>query len=196
MLAFYLSEIETKDGKEKFEQIYLGYEKDMFVIAYKILRDRDRAEDAVQDAFVRIMGNLDKIQDIYAKKTANYIRVIVKNAALQIYKQCRRRETVVEDYNFFLELPDRFQNVEDQFEQKELADILMGMILELPDKYRQVLYLYYYNEMSYAQIADQLDMTEVNARQVARRARKILEERLSVGEPGSCSCGIRSLAHS
>lgn len=72
----------------------------------------------------------------------------------------------------------------------------MGMILELPDKYRQVLYLYYYNEMSYAQIADQLDMTEVNARQVARRARKILEERLSVGEPGSCSCGIRSLAHS
>lgn len=179
MLAFYLSELETKDDKEKFEQIYLSYGKKMFAIANRILRDRESAEDAVQDAFVRIMRNLDKIQDIYSKRTANYIRVIVKNRALQIYRQYRRREVTVEDYHFFLEVPDSFQDVEGQFERKEQADILAGMVLSLPDKYREVLYLYYYNELPYAQIAGILDTTEVNVRQIARRARKILEERLT-----------------
>ncbi len=179
MLAFYLSELETKDDKEKFEQIYLSYGKEMFAIANRILRDRESAEDAVQDAFVRIMRNLDKIQDIYSKRTANYIRVIVKNRALQIYRQYRRREVTVEDYHFFLEVPDSFQDVEGQFERKEQADILAGMVLSLPDKYREVLYLYYYNELPYAQIAGILDTTEVNVRQIARRARKILEERLT-----------------
>lgn len=179
MLAFYLSELETKDDKEKFEQIYLSYGKEMFAIANRILRDRESAEDAVQDAFVRIMRNLDKIQDIYSKRTANYIRVIVKNRALQIYKQYRRREVTVEDYHFFLEVPDSFQDVEGQFERKEQADILAGMVLSLPDKYREVLYLYYYNELPYAPIAGILDTTEVNVRQIARRARKILEERLT-----------------
>ena len=179
MLAFYLSELETKDDKEKFEQIYLSYGKEMFAIANRILRDRESAEDAVQDAFVRIMRNLDKIQDIYSKRTANYIRVIVKNRALQIYRQYRRREVTVEDYYFFLEVPDSFQDVEGQFERKEQADILAGMVLSLPDRYREVLYLYYYNELPYAQIAGILDTTEVNVRQIARRARKILEERLT-----------------
>lgn len=190
MLAFYLSEIETNADKEKFEKIYLCYEKDMFVIANKILRNRESAEDAVQDAFVLIMRNLDKIQDIYTRRTANYIRIIVKNRALQIYNQSRRREIVVDDYNFFLEQPDRLQDVEGQFVRKELSDILMGLILKLPDKYKEVLYLYYYNEISYAEIARMLDTTEANARQIARRARKILEEKLAEEMPSISNASL------
>ena len=97
MLAFYLSEIENKDDKQKFEKIYLQYQKDMFVIANKILRNKENAEDAVQDAVVLIMHNLDKIEDVYAKSTVNYIRIIVKNRALQIYNQLKKEEKLLKE---------------------------------------------------------------------------------------------------
>lgn len=178
MLSFYLCEIEDKDNRSKFEQIYFRYKKEMYIIANKILRNREDTEDAVQDAFVLVMRNLDKIDDVDARTTANYIRTIVKNRARQIYNRCKQRESLTEDDDFFSFLPDRFQNVESQIERKELAEILEAMILKLPDKYREVLYLYYYNEKTYSEIASMLDTTEVNARQIARRARKLLEEKL------------------
>lgn len=178
MLAFYLSEINKEEDKRKFEKIYLCYGKEMFVIANKILNNKENAEDAVQDAFVVIMRKLDLIDDVYARETANYVRVIVKNKAIRIYNRCKKREVLVDDYNFLSNLSEKFPNVERQIEEKELVDILNSMILELPDKYREVLYLYYYNEVSYADIADVLDTTEANARQIARRARKILEEKM------------------
>jgi len=64
---------------------------------------------------------------------------------------------------------------ESQIEGKELSDILVHMILDLSERCRNVLYLHYYNELSYADI---LDMTETNARQIARRSRKILIEKM------------------
>lgn len=178
MLTFYLGKAKKKDNKLKFEKIYLHYQKDMYVTAYGILQNKEHAEDVVQDAFVLIMNNLDKIGDIYAKTTVNYIRTIVKNRAFQIYNQLKRKEFLTEEYNFFDYLPDPFQNIEEQLERKELADMIEHMILELPDKYRDVIYLYYYNEMSFTAIAKILDITEANARQLARRARKFLEEKL------------------
>lgn len=180
MLAFYLSGIDKESDREKFEKIYLQYRKYMFVIANEILKNKENAEDAVQDAFVLIIRNLDKIDDIYAKTTANYIKVITKNRALQIYNRYKKRELLTDDYNFFAALPDPLQNTEEQFAQNELVNIVEDLILKLPDKYKEVLYLYYYNEMPYAQIAKLLDITVANARQIARRARKLLEGELTV----------------
>lgn len=76
-------------------------------------------------------------------------------------------------------LPDPLQNTEKLFAQNELVNIVEDLILKLPDKYKEVLYLCYYNEMPYAQIAKLLDITEANARQIARRARKLLEGKLT-----------------
>lgn len=179
MLAFYLNQIDEESDREKFEKIYLQYRKRMFVIANEVLKNKENAEDAVQDAFVLIMRNLDKIDDIYAKTTANYINVITKNRALQIYNRYKKKELLTDDYNFFAALPDPLQNVEERLVKKELVNIVEDLILELPDKYKEVLYLYYYNEMPYAQIARLLDTTEANARQIARRARKLLERKLT-----------------
>ena len=178
MLAFYLSEIDKEENKLKFEEIYHCYAKEMFVIANRILNNKENAEDAVQDAFVVIMRKLDTIQDVHAKGTSNYIRVIVKNKAINIYNRCKKGEVLTEDYNFLSDLSENLPDVEGQIEKMDMADIISDMILALPDKYREVLYLYYYNEMSYAEVANVLDTTEGNARQIARRARKILEEKM------------------
>ena len=177
MLTFYSSEIDKKCDKQKFERIYLQYRETMFIIANEILKNKENAEDAVQDAFVLIIRNLDNIDDVLSKKTANYIKVIIKNRSYQIYNRNKKKEILTDDYNFFASLPDPVQNAEERLEQAEMVKMVEEMILALPDRYKEVLYLYYYNELPYSKIAEALNTTEANARQIARRARKLLENK-------------------
>lgn len=181
MVQLYLSEIIDSQDQEKFEKIYRHYEQKMFSVAYGILRNVQDAEDAVQDAFEALAGNLSRIdgQDVYSRETWAYLMVIVKNKAIHIYnKNKKRKEAAAGDFNLLEELADEFQDIEGKIEQKTFANAIAHMVLELPERCRMVLYLHYYNDMSYVEIGRMLGMTESNARQIARRARKMMEKRL------------------
>lgn len=181
MVQLYLSEIIDSQDQEKFEKIYRHYEQKMFSVAYGILRNVQDAEDAVQDAFEALAGNLSRIdgQDVYSRETWAYLMVIVKSKAIHIYnKNKKRKEAAAGDFNLLEELADEFQDIEGKIEQKTFANAIARMVLELPERCRMVLYLHYYNDMSYVEIGRTLGMTESNARQIARRARKIMEKKI------------------
>lgn len=181
MVQLYLSEIIDSQDQEKFEKIYRHYEQKMFSVAYGILRNVQDAEDAVQDAFEALAGNFSRIdgQDVYSRETWAYLMVIVKNKAIHIYnKNKKRKEAAAGDFNLLEELADEFQDIEGKIEQKTFANAIARMVLELPERCRMVLYLHYYNDMSYVEIGRTLGMTESNARQIARRARKIMEKKI------------------
>lgn len=181
MVQLYLSEINDFQEQEKFEKIYRCYEQKMFSVAYSILHNVQDAEDAVQDAFETLAENLGRIakQDVHSRETWAYLMVIVKNKAIYIYnKNKRRQEKTAGDFNLLEELADGLQDIEGKIEQKSFANAIARMVLELPERCRMVLYLHYYNDMPYAEIGKALGMTESNARQIARRARKMLEKRI------------------
>lgn len=180
MLALYLNEIEEGSNKQKFEVLYFRYSQKMFSVAYGILHHKENAEDAVHDAFEVMIKKLDVIGDVDSQETWNYIMVIVKHKAIRIYNRRKKRgEVLTDDFNILDDLAEELAGVEAQIEGKELSDILAHMILELPERCRSVLYLHYYNEMSYAEIGEALDLTEANARQIARRSRKMLAEKMA-----------------
>lgn len=56
--------VENEKVRNKLEEIYLAYHKDMYVKAYSILKDHHDAEDIVHDAILRLSKNLHKISDI------------------------------------------------------------------------------------------------------------------------------------
>lgn len=179
MLALYLSEIKETRDKDKFIKIYQTYEQKMFSIAYKILHHKENAEDAVHDAFEVIMKKLDVIEDVYSEDTWSYILVIVKNKAIRIYNKNKKKQEVMTDHFDLLEdLSDLTLDVETQIERKELSDVIASMILELPERCQDVLYLHYYKELSYVDIGRILDIKEENARQIARRGRKLLVNKM------------------
>ena len=64
----YMSLIDNEDDKIKFEDIYNKYKKMMFWIANQILNDERDIEEVVQDSFIKIIRNLDKIEKINSKK--------------------------------------------------------------------------------------------------------------------------------
>lgn len=170
----YLSLVETPEDKTKFEKIYTCYEKKMYAVSYKILKNSEDAEDIVHDTFQVLIENLDKIKEIECHKTWNYIVTIVKNKSINLYHRKKRQNAVsYEEDNILQTLFSA--SLEKEIETKEVEDMVCQLILKLPERCRYVLYLYYYNEYSYAEIGKMLETTEANARQIARRARKTLE---------------------
>lgn len=91
-MIVYLQIIESDEDKSKFEQIYLKYRNLMFYVARKILNNQQDAEDAVHQAFVSIIENLEKISDVDCPKTRSYIVIIVERKAIDLM---RKNEKVV-----------------------------------------------------------------------------------------------------
>lgn len=174
MLVF-LMMIESPEDRDKFIEIYNLYEKKMYAVAYKILNNREDAEDIVHDTFQALIENLDKIIEIECHKTWNFIVTIIKNKSFNLYhKKKKSSASAMEDYNM---LPQLFsKTLENAIEEQELQQVIVKAILTLPDNYRNVLYLHYYNELSFEEIAEVLEMSNSNVRQIAVRARKRLEE--------------------
>lgn len=150
----------------------------MYAVAYKILKNPEDAEDVVHDSFQALIENLDKIQEIHCHKTWNYIVTIVKNKAITRYNKKKKYTTGELEEEYFQEESSEDSPVYEYVEKQETAEIVAKLILELPEQYRYVIYLYYYNELPFAEVAKTLEITESNARQIANRARKLLEKRL------------------
>lgn len=60
-MLLYLQMLETPEEKSLFEQIYLEYRGLMYHVAYEILHNDQDAEDAVHQAFVKIVENIKKM---------------------------------------------------------------------------------------------------------------------------------------
>ena len=68
-MLIYLQSIADPQDRNKFEQLYIQYKQLMFCVANSILRNEYDAEDAVHQAFLAIVKNLDKISDLECTKT-------------------------------------------------------------------------------------------------------------------------------
>ena len=179
MLQVYLNLLDTQEDKEKFEQLYALYKDKMYKVAYQILHNRHDAEDAVHDSVIAIIDNLEKIKKINCHETWSYIVTIVKNRAFNIYQRKGKRserEAREQDYRNY---PcEQQESPEDAYLYKDVTTILQELILELPYPKRQILYLHYYMDMTFVEIAKIMELSEENVRQIAARSRQKLEKQL------------------
>ncbi|RRH15882.1 RNA polymerase sigma factor, partial [Clostridioides difficile] len=76
----------------KFEEIYIKYKKLMFYVANQILKDDVLAEDAVHSSFLKIIDNLDKVNDVNSPKTKGFVVIIVKRISINIYNRRKKEE--------------------------------------------------------------------------------------------------------
>ena len=98
MLSFYLSLLTDESNKIKFEQFYLQYRHTMLWIAEEILDEHELAEDAVHEAFLRVLDHIQNIFPEKCNKTRSYFVIIVRNIALDMLRKrkigrasCRER---------------------------------------------------------------------------------------------------------
>lgn len=170
-MLIYLNLIETEEDKRKFERIYLAYKQTMFYAANRILKNHHSSEDAVHQAFLRIVDNLDKINETDRHKTRAFLVVIVEHIAIDIYRK-RKRENMVSFDELEIYIAD------DTCLEDEVIDLVSLAILKLPVNYSTVLRLRFSQGYNNSEIAEILDITQENVRQRISRAKKKLSELL------------------
>ena len=83
----------TPDGKARIafiENCYQLYEQKMYQAAYRILYDSARAEDAVQDAFLKLMKGGVYFEDAASDDCKKYIVTVIRHSAIDIYNRKKR----------------------------------------------------------------------------------------------------------
>lgn len=165
-----LDAIETEEEKSKFTVLYDEYQHLMYYVSYQILGDVDKAEDCVQDSFLKIIGVLHSIEQIRSNRTKNFILTITKNQALNVYNKNKRigfRTIVLEELKV---LPDT-GSVYEVSDAQDLKDLIALM----PEKYRAVLELVIVYGRDSKQLAKLLGASEDAVRKRLERARKMLK---------------------
>ena len=168
MVGFYLSLLDTEEEKSKFEQLYLKYRQDMYKTAYGILKNEFESEDAVHEAFMRVIKKLTNISEINCPQTHAYLIIIVRNIALKMAEENNKTISVDVDS---IEITDKFDLEEDvisKMEVERIKHILKG----LPEDYYDILFLELFMEFSISDIAEQLNITYDNAKKRLQRARQ------------------------
>ena len=161
--------------ENKFEQLYLAYRQVMFYAANSILKDPAMAEDAVHQAFIRILNHMGKIGEVHCPQTRSFVVIIVRNVAINLYNS-RKKQLALSLDELAEWTPDEAASPSDELEAKEGSLHLAQLMARLPDGYRSVLLLKYDNGYSTAEIASMLGLTEENVKKCLQRARKKLQE--------------------
>ncbi|MBD8079027.1 RNA polymerase sigma-70 factor [Cellulosimicrobium arenosum] len=168
------------EGRDALEP-FLSVRPQLFGIAYRMLGSVDEAEDVVQDAWVRWHGT-DRTRVVNA---AAFLTTVVTRLAINVLTSARaRRETYVGPW-----LPEPVDTSQDPAlgaERAEAIQIATLVLLErLTPTERAVYVLREAFGYPYRRVAEILDLSEANARQLARRARERLGDREPVPvDPG------------
>ena len=170
MLLLYLSTIDSDESKDKFESLYLKYRKHMKHIAMKILGDEHLAEDAVHNAFVKLISNLEKFNKIDCQETRNLIVIIIRSVSIDMYRK-RNREFENTD------VLDTEISTETDFSSIQAEEILRE-IEALPEIYRDVLLLKIEYDYKDREIAKLLGIKVDTVSKRLERARKQLKQQL------------------
>ena len=170
MLAFYLSMIETEQDRSKFEKIYIEYSSLMKYIANGILHDNQLAEDACQDAFMKIIDSLHKLDEIYCHKTKRFLVIVVENVSKTLYNKQKKNNKDISLDELDYEIPG-----EKLVDEEVLSNIgemeILAQIELLPDIYRDVLFLKYLDGYKDKEISKLLDISGANVRKRLERAK-------------------------
>lgn len=149
----------------------------MFKIAFGILHKKSDAEDVVQDAFLWIINNLNKISEIPCNKRAYYIASIIEHRSLNYIRKQKRHPT--DDIDEYPELKSEY-SLEKTVSEKITVDNLKQAMKKMSDRDRCLLQLFYFEDKSYQEISKIMGLSKSNVGVALQRARehlkKILEE--------------------
>ena len=160
-------------NSENFEFFFKQYYSWLCSVSFSIIKDRDAAEDVVQELFTSLWNNKDSLSingDI-----KYYLARAVKNRSLN-YLRDKKHFEEIDILGGELKLADN--NAQKEMEYYELMDSVQKVISDLPEKCREVFTLSRYEKKSYKEIAIYLKISEKTVENQISKALKILRKKL------------------
>lgn len=151
----------------------VSYGNDIIRVAYSYLKQKHLAEDVTQDVFIKCYEKMDTFRNESSYKTW-LIRITV-NRCKDIFKSLSYKNLLVAD---FFSFKQNHSSYEDQLFTNDEDHFLSQQVMNLPVKYREVIILFYYQELSIEEIADLIKSNPSTIKTRLQRGRLRLKEAL------------------
>ena len=151
--------------KEQYIKAVNLYSDSLFRIAYSICKNKQDAEDAVQNSFLRLYTS--KVEFLSDEHMKNYlIKITVNNCKHNFLSSWKQKIVLVENY-----FDEGFYTMDENDDRYALYNAVMS----LPYKYRVVIHLYYYEDYSVKEISNLISEKETTVQTRLMRARNKLK---------------------
>lgn len=150
---------------QTIQELVERYQNSLYAVAFNVCKNQQDAEDDVQDTFLQYYNSKKEFESEQHIR-AWLIRVAINKAKNMNLSFWRKNKTSLEDYmeTLVFETP----------ESEHLFETVMG----LPEKYRIVIHLFYYEDYSVREIGEILKISESNVKVRLSRGRMLLRETL------------------
>ncbi|KPL61054.1 RNA polymerase subunit sigma [Rossellomorea vietnamensis] len=164
--------------EETVEWLMDEYGKKVVRLAYTYLKQEQLAEDVAQEVFIRCYQKFDTFRQESSYQT--WIYSITVNLCKDRLKSWSFRNLVFSD--FFSSKGISHHTPESSVLHLEAKTELSQSVLGLPIKYREIMILFYYEELTYKEIEDLLGVSSQTIKSRLHRGRNMLRKKLKGGE--------------
>lgn len=167
-----LVEMSLADDQQAFSTLVERYKDAVQNLAYRMLGNVTEAEDVTQETFVRAYTQLATYKPVH--KFSTWLLSIGSHLAIDQLRRRRFLALPLEDVPFLEWIVDAGTGPEQAALQGEQQDEIQAYLQRLPGKYRVVILLRYWYDLSYEEISRMLDLTPALVKARLHRARELL----------------------
>tara|TARA_R100001369_G_scaffold92751_1_gene139589 strand:- start:3207 stop:3797 length:591 start_codon:yes stop_codon:yes gene_type:complete len=168
---FLISELK-KNKEEAFDCIFRRYYKGLCAYASNYVYDLDQAQSLVQDCFVKLWANRDKVDSI--ESLPPYLSRMVRNRCIDHIRQVKSLEKLHEK----LELEEFVINAENSLLSREFEELLVKAISALPKKSKMAFEYSRFENLTYKEIGVKMNISSKAVEALLSRALKLLRKDL------------------
>ncbi|MDP1421777.1 RNA polymerase sigma factor SigW [Peribacillus simplex] len=171
-----------KGDHNAFGEIVEIYKDKVFQICFRMLGNRQEAEDLAQEAFVRAYVNIRSFN--IQMKFSTWLYRIATNLCIDRLRKKKpdyyldAEVAGTEGLNMYSQIASDMAKPEEEVESLELQETIQAEIMKLPDKYRSVIVLKYIEELSLKEISEILDLPVGTVKTRIHRGREALRKQL------------------
>lgn len=174
--ALRLKRTDRNMPERDFDSIYTDFSRLVYWAAYSVLSNKEQTEDVTQNVFISVLKNMDKISGLDDAQLKGWLYRVSVNAALD-HKR-RSRHEVLSDEPLGVEIADSGMTPEDEAVESETSALVRETIEQLDPGYRGVLKMHYFADMSVADIASALNISQGTVKSRLSRGRALLAKAL------------------
>jgi len=169
-----------------FRELLRRYERPVFSLVFRMVRDRDTAEDLAQESFIKVLNNIDRYRPEF--KFSSWLFKIANNVAIDHLRKrtvdtvslegSRYATTTAEAESTAIPVASKDQSALEEMESRELGGAIERAVAALRPEYRACILLRHVEDRSYEEIAATLDLPLGTVKTYIHRARHELRKAL------------------
>jgi len=172
-----------RGDKKAFSQLVQAYQRPVYSITYRMLGNPEEAEDAAQEAFLRAYSNLSKYDP--KRKFSTWLFSIANHHCIDRLRKRRMKWVSIDDNPVLSNMAGDSPQPERKALGQEERESVQRVLEQLDPTYRMPLILRYWEECSYEEIAEIMDITVPAVKSRLFRARQQVAALYKEGEPAA-----------